>query len=92
MAQRGVTVELVKEAIIQEQPLNTLTPAIGVWVKERKPKTALEAGQLADDYMEARKQTIRMTNQGALRRRCTVLISVVATLHFREWVWWKEER
>ena len=65
MAQRGVTVELVKEAIIQEQPLNTLTPAIGVWVKERKPKTALEAGQLADDYMEARKQTIRMTNQGS---------------------------
>ena len=39
-----------------------------------------------------KKQTIRMTNQGALRRRCTVLISVVATLHFREWVWWKEER
>ena len=57
---KGVnTVELVKEAVIQEQLLNTLTPAIRVWVKERKPTTALEAGQLADDYIEARKQTTK---------------------------------
>ena len=57
---RGVnTVELVKEAIIQEQLLNTLTPAVRVWVKERKPKTALEAGQLADDYTEARRQSAK---------------------------------
>ena len=51
--------ELVKEAIIQEQLLNTLTPAVRVWVKERKPKTALEAGQLADDYTEARRQSTK---------------------------------
>ncbi|KAL5516316.1 hypothetical protein EMCRGX_G001609 [Ephydatia muelleri] len=57
---RGVnTVELVKEAIIQEQLLNSLTPAVQVWVKERKPKTALEAGQLADDYTEARRQSTK---------------------------------
>ena len=32
---RGVnTVELVKEAIIQEQLVNTRTPAVRVWVKE----------------------------------------------------------
>ncbi|KAL5516789.1 hypothetical protein EMCRGX_G002202 [Ephydatia muelleri] len=57
---RGVnTVELVKEAIIQEQLLNTLIPTVRVWVKERKPKTALEAGQLADDYTEARRQSAK---------------------------------
>ena len=54
---RGVnTVELVKEAIIQE---NTLTPAVWVWVKERKPKTALEGGQLANDYAEAWRQSTK---------------------------------
>ena len=44
-----------------EQLLNTLTPAVRVWpwVKERKPKTALEAGQLADDYTEARRQSTK---------------------------------
>ena len=51
--------ELVKEAIIQEQLLKTLTPAVQVWVKERNPKTALEAGQLADDYTEARRQSTK---------------------------------
>ena len=45
------TVEQVKdkEAIVLEQLLYTLGPSVRVWVKERKPKTALEAGQLADD-------------------------------------------
>ena len=53
------TVEQVKEAIVLEQLLYTLGPSVRVWVKERKPKTALEAGQLADDYSEARKQTTK---------------------------------
>ena len=44
------TVEQVKEAIVLE---------LGVWVEEQKPKTALEAGQLADDYSEAKKQTAK---------------------------------
>ena len=51
--------EQVKEAIVLEQLLYTLGPSVRVWVKERKPKTALEAGQLADDYSEARKQTAK---------------------------------
>ena len=38
------------------QLLNTLTPNSQVWVQEKKPKTCLEAGQLADDYAQARKQ------------------------------------
>ena len=49
----------VKKAIVLEQLLYTLGPSARVWVKVRKPKTALEAGQLADDYSEARKQTAK---------------------------------
>ena len=59
------TVEQVKEAIVLEQLLYTLGPSVRVWVKERKPKTALEAGQLADDYSEARKQTAKESRPGA---------------------------
>ena len=58
------TVEQVKEAIVLEQQLYTLGPSVRVWVKERKPKTALEAGQLADDYSEARKQTAKESRPG----------------------------
>eukprot|EP00731_Ephydatia_muelleri_P033526 Em0031g34a len=58
------TVEQVKEAIVLEQLLYTLGPSVRVWVKERKPKTALEAGQLADDYSEARKQTAKESRPG----------------------------
>ena len=49
----------VKKAIVLEQLHYTLGPSVRVWVKVRKPKTALEAGQLADDYSEARKQTAK---------------------------------
>ena len=56
------TVEQVKEAIVLEQLLYTLGPSVRV--KERKPKTALEAGQLADDYSEARKQTAKESRPG----------------------------
>ena len=58
------TVEQVKEAIVLEQLLYTLGPSVRVWVKERKPKTTLEAGQLADDYSEARKQTAKESRPG----------------------------
>lgn len=30
------------------------TAAAQIWVRERKPKTVAEAGQLADDYEQAR--------------------------------------
>ena len=39
-----------------EQLVNTLPQDVRVWVKERKPKTSTEAGQLADDYIQVRKQ------------------------------------
>ena len=62
------TVEQVKEAIVLEQQLYTLGPSVRVWVKERKPKTALEAGQLADDYSEARKQTAKESHESRVSR------------------------
>ena len=43
-------------SIVLEQLLYTLSPSVRMWVKERKPQTALEAGH---DYSEARKQTAK---------------------------------
>ena len=49
-------VEDVLELIATERLLEALPTNIRIWVRERKPKTATEAGQLADDYVQARKQ------------------------------------
>ena len=49
----------VCELIVIEQLLETLPSEVRVWVRERKPKTSTEAGQLADDYVQARKTTQR---------------------------------
>ena len=40
-----------------EQLLETLPLEVRVWVCEQKPKPSTEAGQLADDYVQARKTT-----------------------------------
>ena len=45
----------VLEMIATEQLLNTVSEEVRVWVRERKPKTTAEAGQLAEDYVQARK-------------------------------------
>ena len=50
------TKEELKDLVILEQLVNTLPEDVRVWVKERKPKTSMEAGQLADDYVQARKR------------------------------------
>lgn len=52
-------VEDVLELIATEQLLEALPTNIRIWVRERKPKTATEAGQLADDYVQARRQESR---------------------------------
>ena len=44
------------ELIAAEQLLEALPTGVRIWVRERKPKTATEAGQLADDYVQARRQ------------------------------------
>ena len=49
------SVKEVCELVVIEQLLETLPSKVRVWVRERKPKSSTEAGQLADDYVQARK-------------------------------------
>ena len=49
------TAEEVVDVIVREQLMNTLAPDVRVWMRERKPKSSEEASELADDYMQARK-------------------------------------
>ena len=49
------TVEAIQDQVILEQLLNTLPKDMCIFVKERKPKSSLEASMLADDYLQARK-------------------------------------
>lgn len=51
-----------------EQLVSTLPENVCIWVKERKPKTSTEAGQLADDYTQARKQNSKVTNVEVSKR------------------------
>ena len=48
------TLEDIGETVVIEQVINTLLEIIHVWIKERNPTAGLEAGQLADDYLQAR--------------------------------------
>ena len=47
------SMEEVHDALIKEQLLETLSKDVHVWMTERKPKTSAEAGQLAEDYLQA---------------------------------------
>ena len=51
------TVEAILEAVVLEQLLETLPAEIRVWVRERKPTTSAQAGQMAEDYLQARRIT-----------------------------------
>ena len=55
--------EEVKDLVIMEQLVNSLPEDIRVWVKERKPKISVEAGELADDYAQARKSNVKGAQQ-----------------------------
>ena len=44
------------ERIVVEQLVNTLPSDLRIWLSERKPVTSVEAGKLADDYAQARRQ------------------------------------
>ena len=48
--------EQLADLMVKEQLLNTLPMNVKIWVEERRPGTAEEAAQLADDYFRARKQ------------------------------------
>ena len=47
----------VFDMMVREQLLNTLPEEVRVWARERKPKSHDEAGQLAEDYLQARRAT-----------------------------------
>jgi hypothetical protein len=40
------SMEELKQVLVIEQLVNTLPSDVRVWVRERKPRTVLEAGQL----------------------------------------------
>ena len=64
-----------------EQLLNALPEEVRIWVKERKPKTSAEAGQLADDYAQARRQSAAV--QGGLQYVLQSFVWIVSdhTIH-----------
>ena len=49
------TLEEIRDRITLEQFLGTLQEEVRVFIKERKPKSAEQAGKLADDFVQARK-------------------------------------
>ena len=51
--------EDLKDQVILEQLVNSLPDETRVWVRERRPKTSMEARQLADDFAQARKQNTK---------------------------------
>ena len=65
--QKCKTMEEVRDLVVLEQLVNALPEEIRVWVKERKPKTSEEASELADDYVQARKQDKGALGQGSRR-------------------------
>ena len=65
------TIGDVREKFTVEQLLSTMPVDLRVWVSERKPATATEAGQLADDYLQARKQLTKMPGGGDRKEKMT---------------------
>ena len=63
------TVEEMSEVIVMEQFLNTLSPEMQVWIRERRLKSTLEAGELADQYTQARGSSRHSSERSQIRRR-----------------------
>ena len=59
--------EAIQDQVILGQLLNTLPKDMGIFVREGKPKSNLEASMLADDYLQARKGT-RNAPQSTFKR------------------------
>ena len=69
LAQKCTDADSVREVIAVEQLLNSMPVRLRIWVRERKPKTVVEAGRLADDYAEARDPLEGRRVQGARSTR-----------------------
>ena len=48
------TVDEIREVVAVEQLLDSLPHDVSIWVRERKPDKVYSAGQLAEDYLQAR--------------------------------------
>ena len=62
------TIEDVEEAVGKEQFLNSLPKEKRLWVVEKKPKSCVEAGELADEYEQVRKQDCGGDAKGQAQR------------------------
>lgn len=62
------TREEVVEAVAIEQLLTGMPDDVRIWVRERKPQSCAHAGELADDYVQARKGVRVEANQRRDRR------------------------
>ena len=47
------SIELMNQVLVKEQLINIMPADLKLCIKERMPKTAVEAGELADQYMQA---------------------------------------
>ena len=57
------SMEQMMEKIVTEQLLNFMPEELQVWVGERKPVTAVEAGQLADNYVQVRRTAVDLSKE-----------------------------
>ena len=62
------SMEEIREAVGKEQFLNSLPMDKCLWVVERKPKTCIEAGELADEYEQVRKQDGSMGSKPSMEK------------------------
>ena len=60
--QRCDNVEAVKDKLVMEQLIKTLPRYVCIWVKKCKPKISKEAGEYADNYFQARRPQMDLSN------------------------------
>ena len=51
------SMEGLRDLVIKEQLLGMVLEEVRIWVTERKPSSSREAGELAEDYLQARSTT-----------------------------------
>ena len=52
---KHTTVEAVLEVLLIEQLVSAMPTELKVWITEQQPKSSMEAGKLADQFVQARK-------------------------------------